>query len=304
MRNTVKILSLLLALMTFFSLAAAETAEEKEIRIEPACEVPAYVEMLLDVARGEIGYTEEKSGVTKYGVWSGDPAAEWCAEFLCWCVDQTDQKESLHLLNAVYPNYTGTNTGKNWFIRQGRYVSRTGRITDWGSQWFLGSDTVMEKNSYIPQPGDWMFFSSSATGDTTHVAMVEYCAYHEDGKAYVHVIEGNNPSAVARNVYPLDYWATLGYGTVHPVAGVTMKFGNEGEMVRALQETLVEAKLLESQYTTGKYGAITQKAIRDFQHLVGLNETGIADLNTQKQLKEYAREVFLADPENWKLGEE
>lgn len=304
MSKWMKLTALLLAAAAICVCAGAEETESRETIIAPAGPLPAYVETLLQIARQEIGYTEEKNGVTKYGIWSGDPAAEWCAEFLCWCVDQADQKGNTHLLNSVYPNYSGTNTGKNWFIRQGRYVARKGRIENWGSQWFIGSDTVMEKNSYIPQPGDWMFFSTSATGDTTHVAMVEYCAYDENGRVQVHVIEGNNPSAVARNVYPVDYWATLGYGTFGDVAGVTMKFGNEGEKVRALQQMLVEAELIESQYTTGRFGAITQNAIRSFQRLMGLAETGIADLTTQRMLKEYARQKYLDNPENWKLGEE
>ena len=118
------------------------------------------------------------------------------------------------------------------------------------------------------------------------------------------MIEGNNPSAVARNVYPVDYWATLGYGTVSDVADVTMKFGNEGEKVRALQQLLVEAELIESQYTTGRFGAITQNAIRNFQRMTGLSQTGIADLTTQKLLKDYAHQKLLENPENWKLGEE
>lgn len=304
MQKSVRVLSFLLCLMLALPLACAEEAEQIEKIIPPLRALPDYVEKLLHVAVQEIGYSEDKSGVTKYGIWSGDPAAEWCAEFLCWCVDQVDRQENTGLLNSVYPYYTGTNTGKNWFIRQGRYISRKGRITDWGSQWFRDEETIMEKNSYVPQPGDWVFFSTSATGDTTHVAMVEYCAYDENGKIQVHVIEGNNPSAVARNEYPIDYWATLGYGTVFDLADVTLRFGNEGAKVTALQEMLVEAKLLEEQYTTGKYGAITQQAISDFQKLMEINVTGIADITTQKLLKEYARETYMNDPQNWVVGDE
>ena len=51
--------------------------------IDPAYPVPQYVHWLLDVARGELGYQEGSRGYTKYGEWSGDPYAEWCAEFLC-----------------------------------------------------------------------------------------------------------------------------------------------------------------------------------------------------------------------------
>lgn len=87
--------------------------------IDPAYPVPQYVHWLLDVARGELGYQEGSRGYTKYGEWSGDPYAEWCAEFLCWCVDQVDQQHGLSLLRNAYPMYSGQNTGRNWFIREG-----------------------------------------------------------------------------------------------------------------------------------------------------------------------------------------
>ena len=71
------------ALLLFLPSACAE-----EQRLAPAYPVPQYVQWLLDVARGELGYTEGRDLYTKYGEWAGDPYAEWCAEFLCWCVDQ------------------------------------------------------------------------------------------------------------------------------------------------------------------------------------------------------------------------
>ncbi|MBQ8535908.1 MAG: hypothetical protein IJ461_00675, partial [Clostridia bacterium] len=70
--------------------------------IPPAYPVPDYVEKLLAVAAEEVGY-EEKKGYTKYGEWAGDPYTQWCAEFLCWCVDQVDQRYGTELLKKVYP---------------------------------------------------------------------------------------------------------------------------------------------------------------------------------------------------------
>ena len=49
--------------------------------------MPDYVTALLEVAAGEVGYTEQDHGWSKYGAWAGDGYAQWCAEYLCWCVD-------------------------------------------------------------------------------------------------------------------------------------------------------------------------------------------------------------------------
>ena len=261
---------------------------EDETLILPDQPVPAYVSWLMDIARGEIGYTEERGGTTKYGTWAGYPTAEWCAEFLCWCVHRMDQQQGTKMLNTVFPNYSGTNVGRNWFLAQGRYIARSGVVPGWGSQWWKGTDTPV--TGYIPQPGDWLFLSDNAAGDTSHVAMVEFCAYDAGGQVRVHVIEGNSPAAetpdcVTRNAYALDYWQILGYGTVRDLADITLRFGCGGEKVRALQRSLVTAGLLEPQYTTGQYGAITQGAIAALQRRNGIAETGIANHETQLVLQ-------------------
>lgn len=281
-----------LCLFLMLALPVAARAEDTAA-IPPLSDPPEYVTWLLETARGEIGYTEEKNGSTKYGIWSGDPTAEWCAEFLCWCVNQVDKAHGTKLLNTVYPNYTGTNVGRDWFIREGRYVARSGFVPGWGSQWLSGADAVMLPSSYVPQPGDWVFFSDNAAGDTSHVAMVEYCAYDGE-KPMIHVIEGNNPSAVARNVYPVDHWAILGYGTVQDMAGIAMKFGNQGSKVEALQQLFMDVGLWTLSYTTDKYGSYTENAVKAFQKTAGLEETGIADFATQRALRRYADAVKAA----------
>lgn len=275
-----KALCVILCLLLLLPMALAE----EENVIAPLKETPKEIQKLLDIARNELGYTEEKGGVTKYGTWAGQPDAEWCAEYLCWCVNQTDKQERTSLLGRVYPNYSASNTGRDWFIKQGRYIARRGFVPGWGSQWFLGDDHVMTDSSFVPQPGDWVFFSTGANGDTTHVAMVEYCTLDADGKAWIHVLEGNNPDTVARNVYAVDHWAILGYGTVNEWAAFTLRFGNDGVPVKQLQEELVKAGLMESRYTTGKYGAITEAAVSTFQQASGLPVTGIADFATRQAL--------------------
>jgi len=126
--------------------------------------------------------------------------------------------------------------------------------------------------------------------------MVEYCTRDEEGNITVHVLEGNNPSAVARNAYPLDHWSILGYGTVYDLADMVMRFGNEGEKVRFLQQQLVKAGLLSPQYTTGKYGALTTEAIQKFQKSQGLHVTGIADFTTQTTLNAYVQTLAASAP--------
>jgi len=298
MKHTGRLAALLLVLLLPFS----SFAEEE--RLPPAYSVPDYVQHLLQVATEELGYTEIH-GRTKYGEWAGDPAAQWCAEFLCWCVDQVDQRWGTQLLRNVYPFYTSSNTGRDWFIQAGRYVIRKGKVEGWGYEWLKGESSFLSSGDYIPQPGDWVFFSSSGSSDTQHVAMVEFCTRDTvTDKVLVHVIEGNNPSSVARASYDLNSPTILGYGTVHDVADIAMSFGNQGEKVRQLQEKLAYLGFLDPSLVSGRYGDSTVEAVRDFQTYADLRQNGIANIITQLKLNEEYIVRYQNDPAIWTVIDE
>ncbi len=269
-----------------------------------AGEIPEFVTWLLDIARGELGYREGAQSYTKYGEWAGDPHAEWCAEFVCWCVGQVDQQHGTALLTKVYPNYGGQNTGRDWFITRGRFVYRKGNCPGWGYQWLLGETKLLKKNDYIPRPGDLVFFSYNEAGDTEHVALVEYCAKDAAGDVVIHVLEGNNPSSVQRNAYRLDNSQVLGFGTCQDVVGTTMRGGNRGDKVKWLQESLHEMGFLEAQHITGAYGGNTKAAVAAFQQTIqGKNATGIADMETQNELVAALAQREFDSPESWLVVE-
>lgn len=293
----------LLTLVCALLLLCASAQGEATV-IPPAWQVPDYVTHLLEIAAGEVGYTEGDHGWSKYGQWAGDPYAQWCAEYLCWCVDQVDQRYGTQLLRHIYPLYSGSNTGRSWFIRQGRYIVRNGFLQDWGYQWLRGSESYIRTGDYIPQPGDWVFFTWTNTQDTDHVAMVEYCTRDENGSVQVHVLEGNAPSAVQRNVYDLTYSRILGYGTVHDVADYTMRAGNSGLKVQALQEKLAYLGYLEAGKADGVFGSGTVAAVKAFQAAQGLSPNGIASQATQAAIDQAMETAIDSDPDTWTVVDE
>ena len=259
---------------------------------------------LLDTAIAEIGYTEESNGYTKYGAWTGDPYSEWCAEFVCWSIHMTDQLYGYEMLENLYPYYTGQNTGRDWFITRGRFVYRKGYMPGWGSQWLKDGDGMMETNGYIPRPGDLTYFSYNANGDTVHVALVEYCAYAADGSVNIHVIEGNNPSSVQRNVYPLDNSQVLGFGCWGDVVDTTMQFGNAGDKVIALQQDLGKLGYLADRHFTGTYASNTRNAVTAFQQTIrGKTPTGIADRETQLAIRQAIEKLEINDRDAWLVSD-
>lgn len=266
---------------------------------------PPFVEKLLEVARGELGYAEGARSYTKYGEWAGEPNAEWCAEFICWCVNQVDERYGTGLLNAVYPNWGGQNTGRDWFIKRGRFVYRKGNCPDWGYQWLKGANRLMRKNDYIPRAGDLVFFSYNEAGDTEHVALVEYCATDARGRVVIHVIEGNNPSSVKRNSYLLDNSQVLGFGVCEDVVDTTMRSGNRGDKVLKLQQALNQLGLLEERHLTGAYGGNTKRAVTNFQSewMEGKSASGIADRETQQAIEAELNELIYNTPGSWLVEE-
>ena len=284
--------------------AAAKTEDAPETVIDTG-DSPAFVSELLSIAAGELGYTEGSNNYTKYGEWSGDPNAAWCAEFICWCVDQTDQRCGESLLDTVYPNYGGQNTGRDWFITRGRFVYRKGNCPNWGYQWLRGSDHILRKNEYIPHPGDLVFFSYNEAGDTEHVALVEYCAYDADGNVIIHVIEGNNPSSVQRNSYPLNNSQVLGFGACEDVVDTTMRSGCSGDKVLLLQKRLTALGYLTEINQTGSYGSHTKAAVAEFQQDMGCGQSvnGIADRQTQQAIEADIYQMEFDSPDTWLVGE-
>ncbi len=289
------------ALYAISDVSETELAGEARMEAPPG---PEFVPWLLEVAAKELGYQEGAQSYTKYGEWAGDAHAEWCAEYLCWSVAQVDRQKGTQLLDQVYPNYSGQNTGRDWFIARGRFVYRKGNCPGWGYQWLLGEDQLMKKNDYIPRPGDWVFFSYNEAGDTEHVAMVEYCARDNQGEVVLHVLEGNNPSQVQRNAYRLNNSQVLGFGISQELVGTTMRGGNRGDPVRWLQESLNQLGFLEPQHITGAFGGNTKNAVAAFQQtLGGKTATGIADMQTQNALRAALAEKEYNTPDNWLVTE-
>lgn len=75
---------------------------------------------------------------------------------------------------------------------------------------------------------------------------------------------------------------------VFPAGGLRMQRGDSGSQVRLLQSLLDLAAQrftnLEPVRVTGEYDAETEAAVRHFQQIAGLPETGVLDLNTWNRL--------------------
>lgn len=131
---------------------------------------------IIDVAIGELNYSETGSNRTKYGAWMGMNGAAWCHMFVSWCAEQAGE-------SAAVPKTASCSSGMAWFKKKGLFKA---------------------KGSYTPKRGDVVYFLTGRS----HVGLVEKVS-----GSTLHTVEGNSSDKVKRRTYSLSERTITGYGT-------------------------------------------------------------------------------------------
>ena len=97
---------------------------------------------IVNVAIGEIGYREQGSNKTKYGVYTGANGAAWCHSFVSWCAHEAGVSTSI--------------------------VPKTASVA-YGMQWYQKKGQFKYKGKYTPKRGDIVYFKTGRS----HVGIVE-----------------------------------------------------------------------------------------------------------------------------------
>ncbi len=141
---------------------------------------------ILKIAATQIGYKEGKNGYTKYGDSFGDETMDWCCAFVAWCALEAEIS-----VNTL-PQETSCTAMKNAFVEKKLYVN-----------------SVSQGSTYIPQPGDLVFFAHTSSKESPdHIGIVEKA----DNKK-ITVIEGNYSDKVARTSYYTNSKKIVGFAT-------------------------------------------------------------------------------------------
>lgn len=128
----------------------------------------ATAQQVLDVARGEIGQTEQPRGsnLTKYGAWYGVNPAPWCAMFCSWVLNMAGAG---NLIAGARTDKGAAYSGDilNFFAQQGRV-------------------------NFAPAPGAMVIWDWPGVGtQNDHIGFVEV----DNGNGTVGTIEGNSPGS-------------------------------------------------------------------------------------------------------------
>ena len=135
-------------------------------------------QLVVETARKELG---NKGGKKFWSWWGAKSRFPWCACFVSWVAEQTGNLES------KVPKFIGVGVGYKYYNSRGQFHKR---------------------GTYIPQPGDIIWFDWEVNGRLDHVGFVDKV---EGG--YVYTIEGNSTNDTARaKKYPLNSKYIVGYG--------------------------------------------------------------------------------------------
>lgn len=134
---------------------------------------------IVAVAISQIGNV----GGEPYWSWYGfNSRVAWCACFVTWCANECGYTNA-----GIIPVFASCQSqGIPWFKER----------------------NLWQDSSYVPAPGDLIFFDWAQDGVSDHVGIVEYV----EGE-YVHTVEGNTSNSCARRSYRLDSRSIVGYGT-------------------------------------------------------------------------------------------
>lgn len=132
---------------------------------------------IVEIALSQIGNV----GGQPYWSWYGFHShVQWCACFVSWCADQCGYIDA-----GIIPKHAACQEGADWFRSHGQWQSR----------------------SYVPAPGDIIYFDWNGDGHTEHVGIVEKT---ENGTVYT--VEGNASNTCAQRHYPVGSQDIYGYG--------------------------------------------------------------------------------------------
>lgn len=162
---------------------------------------------IVEVALAEVGTHEQGNNVTKYGQWIGANGQAWCHSFVSWCANECG-----YISTGIMPKTASCEAGRQWYMQKNQYQKAD--------------------PSYVPKPGDIIYFDYDHAGVSHHVGIVEYT---ENG--VVHTVEGNKSDEVRTCHYRLTDSVIMGYGQPeYPDEGAG-SFGGSAEFLAVCKDT-------------------------------------------------------------------
>lgn len=228
---------------------------------------------VIDLAKLEVGYQEEKNNITKYSKFfdsevpnyfnTKKQGAAWCSIFV----------------NFLFVKAYGAEKAKQML-----YEPKTGNAAA-GCKYAAAYFKTKAAFYSTPQVGDQIFFG--APGNEQHTGIVIAC-----DRDHVWTIEGNSGNAVRERIYSRNDKSISGYGRPKwslveeekkeikiMIEVPRLALGSKGQAVKTIQILLKQrgftGKKGKPLSIDGDFGQNTEYAVMHFQRSVGLTQDGI-----------------------------
>ncbi|MBQ6234776.1 MAG: CHAP domain-containing protein [Clostridia bacterium] len=163
-------------------------------------------EDVLTIAKAQLGYRESernfelvdgvKKGYTRYGAWYGLPYEDWCAMFISFCLSYAEIPET------EMPRESGVDRWIDLLAVMELYHCIP-------EHW--DEPDALPEDSYLPKPGDLIFFREQYRTGSSHVGIV--CTVDET-EGLLTTIEGNSDNCVQVVTYLMSDPRIMGYGVL------------------------------------------------------------------------------------------
>ena len=192
--------------------ADLESKEDWERSVADVEDQFTTAEMLVAVARSQLGYTESvlnfevdlygiRRGITRYGQWYGNPYGDWSAMFVSFC---------LHYAGATeLPANAGPEAMRLEWEEAEMYISGENSVPKVGNLIFLKPDPVIRGE--LVMIGAESAIEPAEPEKDTAAAVAIIADITEEG---IVVIQGNVENTVVERTIPFHDAAILGYGLV------------------------------------------------------------------------------------------
>lgn len=270
--------------------ADLETKETWENSIADVELTGVWSDDILSIAKSQMGYQESeknyivdddgvtKQGYTRYGAWYGVPYGEWCAMFTSFCFEYADVPKD------VIPQEASC----------AKWIEKLEAL-----------ELYQDREEYIPNPGDIIFFNYKNERRSDHVGIVESVNTEENE---IVTIEGNNGKKVGSHRYAADDGHIIGYCDVTTAYRTYLE-----QQEKTLKEQLIltEQQLTAEMYTDASYtegmesdvkiqvsGLLPEGAVVR-AYPVQMEDTDFEDIsvNSESVLCVYDITVFMTDAE-------
>ena len=109
--------------------------------------------ILLEIAKKELGTIEKSENITKYGEWfklNGNP---WCAMFICWCLERL-KEEKANAWQKINNSWQYIILGQNYIVNGWLKLSE---------RWYYFVNAIALRDTWHYINGNWYYFNIDCT---------------------------------------------------------------------------------------------------------------------------------------------